>query len=112
MDFTNIMPAASHLLELGSAVLAVVAVLTIMTTLIVEVIKGLFPKVPTNFVAVLVSLALTIVAMAVTCALLQVPVVWYYIVGAVVLGFFVAYAAMFGFDKFKEAIERINKYQK
>lgn len=112
MDFTNIMPAASNLLELGSAVLAVVAVLTIMTTLIVEVIKGLFPKVPTNFVAVFVSLALTIVAMAVACAMLQVPVMWYYIVGAVVLGFFVAYAAMFGFDKFKEAIDKIKKYQK
>lgn len=33
---------------------------------------------------------------------------WYYPVGAVVLGVFVAYAAMFGFDKFKELYDRLN----
>lgn len=31
------------------------------------------------------------------------------IVAAVVLGFFVAYAAMFGFDKLKEAIAQLDQ---
>lgn len=36
-------------------------------------------------------------------------VVWYMVVAAVVVGFMVAYAAMFGFDKLKEAIAQIEK---
>ena len=39
---------------------------------------------------------------------MKITVMWYYAVGAVVLGVFVAYAAMFGFDKFKELYDRLN----
>ena len=112
MDYTMIMNAVSSLLEMGSVILVIVAALTVATTLIVEVIKGLFAKVPTNFVAVVVSLALTIVGMAVACSMLNVPILWYYVVGAVVLGFFVAYAAMFGFDKFKATFEKLKEHTK
>ena len=35
--------------------------------------------------------------------------VWYMIFAAVVLAFMVAYAAMFGFDKLKEALSQIHK---
>ena len=35
--------------------------------------------------------------------------VWYMIFAAVVLAFMVAYAAMFGFDKLKEALAQIHK---
>lgn len=107
MDYTNIMNSIGALMELGSVVLAVVAALTVVTTLIVEVIKGLFPKVPTNFVAAAVAQIITILAMLILCAVLQISVMWYYAVGAVTLGFFVAYAAMFGFDKFKEAVSKL-----
>lgn len=111
MNYESIMPVISQLMEIGSIILAVVAALTVTTTLIVEVVKGLFAKVPTNFVAVVVSLTLTIVGMSVACSMLQVPILWYYVVGAVVLGFFVAYAAMFGFDKFKAAFEKLKEYK-
>ena len=109
MDYTNIMNSIGALMELGSVVLAVVAALTVVVTLIVEVIKGLFPKIPTNFVAVTVSIALTVVSMCVLCSVLEITIMWYYAVGAVVLGFFVSYAAMFGFDKFKAALEKLTK---
>jgi len=35
-------------------------------------------------------------------------VVWYMAVGAIILVVFVTYAAMFGFDKFRQTIEQIN----
>lgn len=111
MDYTNIMTAISALMEMGSVVLAIVAALTIVTTLIVEVIKGLFPKTPTNFVAVAVSLVISILAMVILCVVLNITVMWYYAVGAVVFGFFVAYAAMFGFDKFKAAFDKLKVYK-
>ena len=49
--------------------------------------------------------------MIVATSILEITVMWYYAVGAVVLGIFVAYAAMFGFDKFKEAFDKLQVYK-
>ena len=104
MDYTSLVNALFHY---GSILLAAMAVLVFATTIIVEVIKGLFPKVPTNFVAVIVSLVITILAVLILCTVMEITVMWYYAVGAVVLGLFVSYAAMFGFDKFKAAWDKM-----
>ena len=42
------------------------------------------------------------------CQIMDIVVAWYMIAGAVVLGIFVAYAAMFGFDKLKQTLEQLN----
>ena len=104
MDYTTIFNAFIHY---GSILLAAMAVLVFATTIIVEVVKNLFPKVPTNFVAVIVSLIVTVLAVYILCAAMKITFMWYYAVGAVVLGLFVGYAAMFGFDKFKAAWEKL-----
>ena len=52
-----------------------------------------------------IMLIVTILAVIILCAVLQIPIVWYYIIGAILLGIFVAYASMYGFDKFKETWE-------
>ena len=99
----------SNIFEYGSILLAVMAALVFATNIIVEVIKGLFPKIPTNSVAVVIALIVTIVAMFILCSVMDITIMWYYAVGAVVLGIFVGYAAMFGFDKFKAAWEKIQQ---
>ena len=104
MDYTNIINA---LFSYGSILLAAMAVLVFMTGIIVEVVKNLFPKIPTNFVAVAVAEIVTVLAVIILCAVLKITVMWYYAVGAVVLGIFVSYAAMFGFDKFKAAWDKL-----
>ena len=43
------------------------------------------------------------------CSIKGIAVVWYMVFAAVVLAFMVAYAAMFGFDKLKEALGQIHK---
>ena len=106
MDYTTI---TSAIITYGSILLAIMAVLVFAATVIVEVIKGLLPKVPTNFVAVAVSLIVTILAMIIACTVLEITIMWYYGVGAVAMGFFVSYAAMYGFDKFKEAWDKVKK---
>lgn len=108
----NINVIIDNIFQYASILLAVMAVLVFMTNIIVEVIKGLFPKVPTNIVAVIVAQIVTILSLVVLCAVLKISVMWYYAVGAVVLGLFTAYAAMFGFDKFKEAFEKIKAHKK
>ncbi len=104
MDYTTIV---NTIFNYGSILMAVMALLVFVTTIIVEVIKGLFPKIPTNFVVVAVALVITVLALVILCSLLEITVMWYYAVGAVVLGLFVGYAAMFGFDKFKAAWDKL-----
>ena len=93
----------------GSILLTALAVLVFATTIVVEVVKGLFPKIPTNFVAVVVAEVLTVLAVLALCAIMEIAVMWYYMVGAVELGLFTGYASMFGFDKFKTAFEKLKR---
>ena len=100
-----------NLFNYASILLTVMAVLVFVTNIIVEVIKGLFPKIPTNIVAVIIALIVTVLALYILCAIMDINVMWYYAIGAVVLGIFVGYAAMFGFDKFKSAWEKVRQHK-
>ena len=100
------------IIHYGSILLFAMAALVFATTIVVELVKNLFPKVPTNFVVVIVSEILTILSAAILCSAMKITVMWYYAVGAVVLGLFVGYAAMFGFDKFKAAWEKLKALKK
>lgn len=108
MDINTIV---NNIMNYASMLLAIMAVLVFMTNIIVEVAKALVPKLPTNYLAVIVAIAITVLALYIAAAVLQITVMWYYAVGAVVLGVFVAYAAMFGFDKFKDAWAKVKVYK-
>lgn len=95
--------------EYGSAILMVMACLVFGVNIIVEVVKKLFPKVPTTFVATALSVVVTMTAFFAWAAMVDLKIQWYYVAAALVLGLFVAYGAMFGFDKFKAALERLKK---
>ena len=93
-----------------SAILTAALILTVVTNIIVQVLKGLtYDKTPTNFLAVGISMVVTLVAFFAVCAIAKIAITWYLIAGAIALGLFVAYAAMFGFDKLKEALGQIGK---
>lgn len=95
----------------ASMLLAIMAALVFTTNIIVEVLKVFIPKLPTSYLAVIVAIAITVLALYIAAAVLEITVMWYYAVGAVIMGIFVAYAAMFGFDKFKEAWDRLQDYK-
>ena len=99
----------SVIVQYGSCVLFVMACLVFGVNIIVEVVKKLFPKVPTTFLATILSVVITMVAFFAWAAMTGLVIVWYYVVAAFVLGLFVAYAAMFGFDKFKQALTRLKE---
>lgn len=93
-----------------SIVLSIVGVLVVLTNIIVQVLKkATWEKLPTNILAVLVAMVLTVAAFFAYCQIKGIAVVWYMVAAAIVLGFMVAYAAMFGFDKLKEAILQIKQ---
>ena len=99
------------IIHYASILMFILAGLVFVTNIIVEVVKNLFPKLPTNILAVAVALIVTVLALFIAAAVLEITVMWYYAVGAVVVGLFVAYAAMFGFDKFKEAFEKLKRWK-
>lgn len=107
MDYNTIINA---LIQYGSIILGIMFALTTAVTLIVEVVKRLVPKIPTDLVVFIVSIVLAVLALYVYAAIMEITVMWYYAVGAVVLGIFVAYAAMFGWDKFTALISRLKEY--
>lgn len=96
-----------------SVILPLVLVLMVVTNIIVEVLKKLtWEKLPTNILAFTVAMAVTLLVFLAACQIMGIAVVWYMVVGAIILGVFVAYAAMFGFDKLKQTIEQINSIKK
>ena len=93
-----------------STILTIVGILVVLTNIVVQVLKkATWGKLPTNILAIIVSMALTLVTFFAYCQINAIAVVWYMVVAAVVLWFLVSYAAMFGFDKLKEALAQIGK---
>lgn len=93
-----------------SVILSIIGVLVVLTNIIAEVLKKMtWDKVPTNVLVIVISMVLTLAAFFAYCSVKGIAVAWYMVVAAIVLGFLVAYAAMFGFDKLKETLEGIQK---
>lgn len=88
-----------------SVIISIIGVLVMLTNIVVQVLK----KVTWDKLAMIVSLVLTLGAFFAYCSIKGIAVVWYMVFAAVVLAFMVAYAAMFGFDKLKEALAQIHK---
>ena len=94
-------------------ILPIVLALTVITNIIVEALKGLtYGKLPTNILAFIVAMVVTLVAFFAACQIVGIPIVWYTVAAAIVLGFFVCFAAMYGFDKLKQTMEQLNNIKK
>lgn len=96
-----------------SAILLATLILMVITNIIVQVLKKLtWEKIPTNVLAFIVAMVVTLLAFFAVCQIMGWAVTWYMVAGAVALGVFVCYAAMFGFDKLREALEQITNWNK
>ena len=94
LDITNV-----------TTLLTILGVLVGVTNILTEVVKKVtWDKIPSSLLAFIVAQILTLGAFFGYCTYSSTALVWYYVAGAVVVGFLVAYAAMFGFDTLKEKI--------
>lgn len=88
--------------------MTIIGAITVLTNIITQVLKKItWDKLPTNFVALAVAEILTLCAGGAYAHMNGIPITWYLVIGAVVVGFMSAYAAMFGFDKLREAVQSI-----
>lgn len=90
--------------------LTIIFALMAATNVITEVVKKVtWDKLPTNIVVVIIAEGLTLAAGAAYAEVNDIPIAWYMAVGAAVVGLFVAYSAMFGFDKLRQAFQQKNR---
>lgn len=93
-----------------SILLSIIGAITIVTNILVQVLKKVtWDKLPTNFVVLIVSEALTLSSGIAYGQIKDISITWYMVGAAIVVGFMVAYAAMFGFDKLKESLAGLRK---
>ena len=83
--------------------LALIGVLAFLVSIIVQVIKELpgLNKIPTSIVALVTSLILCPVALAVLCTYYKTAVTWYYIFASIIAAFVVYLVATGGWEKVK-----------
>lgn len=88
-----------------AVILTVIGFLTVLTNLVVEVIKPItYNSVPTEILATVLAEILTLAAYFGYSEYAGWTVTWYTIAAAVVVGLLVSYAAQFGYDKLKSAL--------
>ena len=89
--------------EMISQVLAIVGGLTILVNIITEVMKNVIPALSSskniNVFVVALSEVLTLISGIAYFSTKGAGVDWIMVIAMIVVGFLVAYAAMFGYDK-------------
>lgn len=100
----------SMLLSYVTILLTVIGVLAFGTSVITQITKtwGVLKKIPTDIQVYVVSLILTVLTVTVYIQYSQMQMVWYYIVGAIILSFFVSLVARSGWSDLKTIWNRCN----
>lgn len=90
-----------------TVLLGVIFALMVITNVVTQVLKSItYDKIPTNLLACIVAFVVTAAAGFIYVSVKYIVIVPWMIVAAIGLAFFVAFSAMFGFDKLKEMIEQ------
>ncbi len=95
---------------IASQLFMIIAILVILVNIITEVCKkafyGLSGAKAINLFVLVLSEALTVSVFLAYWQLKQMVIAWYIIAAFIVIGFMVAFAAMFGFDKLLKYFEK------
>lgn len=95
-----------------SHLMIIVAVLIILVNIITEVIKKVFElksSATINIFVTVLSIMLTCIAFCTYWQINALVFTWYYVVAFIIVGFMVAYGAMFGYDKLLSYFKEIKK---
>ena len=92
--------------------LIAIGVLAFLVSVITQVIKEMpgLVNIQTNAVALVISLILCPLAVIILCIWLNIRIIWYYIIGAVIAAFIVYLVATGGWEKVSEMWNR-TKYK-
>lgn len=91
--------------------IAVIGVLAFIVSLITQVLKGVgvLAKIPTDILVLVLSIGITVTAFVAYMQYIQQVIIWYMIIAAILVGFIVAFVAMYGWEKLSELWKRFYK---
>lgn len=89
-------------------ILAVIGALAFMVSVITQVFKGVgvLSKIPTDILVFVLSIGITVMAFVAYMQYIQMTILWYMILAAIMAGFIVAFIAMYGWEKLSELWKR------
>lgn len=92
-------------------ILAIIGALAFMVSVVTEVIKGIgiFKRIPTDILVFVLSIGLTVAAFIAYMQYIQMAILWYMLMAAVLAGFIVAFIAMYGWEKITELWKRFGR---
>lgn len=92
-------------------ILAIIGALAFMVSVATEVIKGIgiFKRIPTDILVFVLSIGLTVAAFIAYMQYIQMAILWYMLMAAVLAGFIVAFIAMYGWEKITELWKRFGR---
>lgn len=100
-----------QLIQIIPIMLAIVGALAFMVSLITQVFKGVgvLAKIPTDILVLVLSIGITVTAFVAYMQYIQMTILWYMILAAIMAGFVVAFIAMYGWEKLSELWKRFGK---
>lgn len=92
-------------------ILAIIGTLAFFVSLITQVIKGIgiFARVPTDILVFVLSIGITVAAFVAYMQYIQMTILWYMVLAAIMAGFVVAFVAMYGWEKLSDLWKRFGK---
>ena len=89
------------LIKYFSYLIIFIFILVMTTNCIVQIIKDIIilKEIPTRIIATIISILLSIVTVFAMCEIFTISLTWYIIIASIILGFYVAFGAIYGFDE-------------
>lgn len=99
------------ILQNGAVILTIIGAMATFVTIVTEFTKtwGFLNRIPTSLQVLAVSMLVSVLSVVIYVQMQKAEMVWYYIVGAIVLGWIVAYVSMYGWEKLTEMWGRFKK---
>ena len=99
------------ILQNGAVILTIIGAMATFVTIVTEFTKtwGFLDRIPTSLQVLMVSMLVSVLSVVIYVQMQKAEMVWYYIVGAIVLGWIVAYVSMYGWEKLTETWKKLKK---
>nr|DAH34068.1 MAG TPA: hypothetical protein [Caudoviricetes sp.] len=92
-------------------ILAVIGILAFLVSVVTQVFKGVgfLSMIPTDALVLVLSIGITVSTFVAYMQYIQMQILWYMILAAIMAGFIVAFVAMYGWEKLTELWKRMSK---
>ena len=101
----------NDLISYGTSLIAIIGILAFIVSVITQVIKEMpfITNIPTALLVITLSVSMTPATYIAYAQYSYMQIHWYMIAASIIAGFFVAFVAMFGWEKISDIYSRMIK---